>query len=76
MDVMDYCLKRNDQWIAASRGGLSALKYEEASNSMNLNSALFNAFNEANLGDYRKSYKILYDYVNQCDDNKTKGYAK
>ncbi|HBY4510186.1 TPA: DEAD/DEAH box helicase [Klebsiella pneumoniae] len=76
LDVMDYCLKRNDQWIAASRGGLSALKYEEASNSMNLNSALFNAFNEANLGDYRKSYKILYDYVNQCDDNKTKGYAK
>ncbi|ECR0158129.1 DEAD/DEAH box helicase, partial [Salmonella enterica subsp. enterica serovar Infantis] len=54
LDVMDYCLKRNDQWIAASRGGLSALKYEEASNSMNLNSALFNAFNEANLGDYRK----------------------
>ncbi|EIK2604640.1 helicase, partial [Salmonella enterica] len=50
LDVMDYCLKRNDQWIAASRGGLSALKYEEASNSMNLNSALFNAFNEANLG--------------------------
>ncbi|EDH2496516.1 DEAD/DEAH box helicase, partial [Salmonella enterica] len=32
LDVMDYCLKRNDQWIAASRGGLSALKYEEASN--------------------------------------------
>ncbi|ENY3517070.1 helicase C-terminal domain-containing protein, partial [Escherichia coli O146:H28] len=76
IEVMNYCLKRNDQWIAASRGGLSALKYEGKENNDNLNSALFNGFKEATLGDYRKAYNILYAYINKCDDNKTKGYAK
>ncbi|NCH84207.1 DEAD/DEAH box helicase [Cronobacter malonaticus] len=76
LEVMNYCLSRNDQWIAASRGGLSALKYEGKESSDNLNSALFNAFKEATLGDYRKAYNILYTYINKCDDNKTKGYAK
>ncbi|EFA8815983.1 helicase, partial [Escherichia coli O74] len=76
IEVMNYCLKRNDQWIAASRGGLSALKYEGKENADNLNSALFNGFKEATLGDYRKAYNILYAYINKCDDNKTKGYAK
>jgi len=76
IEVMDYCLKRNEQWIAASRGGLSALKYQNINNSGNFNSSLFNAYNEALLNDFRKSHVILNDYINSCDDIKTKGYAK
>ncbi|WP_431651466.1 DEAD/DEAH box helicase [Enterobacter roggenkampii] len=76
IQVMDYCLSRNEQWIAASKGVLSKLTYQQPLNENNFNNMLFKAFSLASRNSYPAACRIIEDYCNSCSDKKLKGYAK
>lgn len=74
--VMEYCLQRNEQWIAASKGVLSTLKYDSNADENAFNKMIFNAYSLANRNNYPEACKLIEEYCNSCTDIKIKGYAK
>src|SRR5699024_7331009 len=75
-NVVDYSLKRNTDWIKASRGALVQIKYNP---SVNLNDLVVlerKAYNSSLIQNYREDVKMLLDKVNTETNLIIRGFLK
>lgn len=76
MQISNYLLKRNSQWIEVCKNATSGVEYENTVNVNEMAIAMRGAFNYATVGDYRKAVDLLNDLVNKTDDKRQRGYYK
>lgn len=75
-EILNLCLLRNEEWIAASKGVLASLKYVTKNMIDKINIALRQAFDSAYNNDAAKSVCILNTLLNTISDKNIKGYIK
>ena len=74
IQLMDYCLKQDPQWMQASKGVLASLQYSESEDIQNTKLSQYEAYLAATRGDTQGARSILTDAVNSCKDRAFKGY--
>lgn len=74
IQLMDYCLKQDPQWMQASKGVLAALQYSESEDIQNTKLSQYEAYLAVTRGDTQGACSILTDAVNSCKDRAFKGY--
>lgn len=75
-DTINYCLKRVEDWVKASKGVLASLKYDENSTIDDVTVALRKAYDLASSNNFIGSTKLLEVLLNSVTDKKLKGYIK
>lgn len=76
MEIGEYLLGRNPQWMEVSRVSTSSVEYDNKVNISAVAIATRTAFNYALIGDYIKASSILNQLVNSISDKRVKGYYK
>lgn len=71
--LLDYVLKRNDEWISVNKSHLASIAYDNIVKIDSTIMAMRKAFEEECKGNYNESYFILQDEVRKTNDLKTKG---
>ena len=66
--VLDYCLKQDERWVAASRGALAELRYPSTGHVAQIANAQRQAFDLAAVGQYSQAARTLSDGLNTLDD--------
>lgn len=75
-ETLKYCLERNPDWIATSKGILASLKYSENSTIDEITVALRNAYDYASNNNPKLASEILLRLVNTMQDKQERGYIK
>lgn len=76
MEIGDYLLKRNNQWISICKSSTSSVEYERNVNISDVSVAMRKSFNYAEIGDYQKSTDVINEVVNKISNSRVKGYYK
>jgi len=76
MELADYSLKRNTDWISACKDALSTVNYCTNTNFNNISLAIRKAFDEAILGQYINAKNSIENEKNICDNLETVGLLK
>lgn len=75
-DTLKYCLERNSEWIATSKGILASLKYSEDSNIDEVTVALRIAYDYASNNNPKRASATLLGMLSTIQDKKERGYIK
>ena len=75
-ESMDYCLKRNQEWIETSKSILAQIKYVDEIEKSDIENTLSECFELAKSSEYDKCIKKLEDLINEQSDKDLKGYLK
>lgn len=75
-DSLEYCLKRNQDWIATSKSILSQIEYEDEIEESSIENTLTECFELAKHEQYNECTKLLEEFTNCQEDNDIKGYLK
>ena len=73
-ELADYSLKRELEWFEKSKERLSKVTYKTNSNIDETTVVLREAFDNAFIGQWKKSADVMDRIINSEVDNKTKGY--
>ena len=73
-ELADYSLKRELEWVEKSKERLSKVTYKTNSNIDETTVVLREAFDNAFIGQWKKSADVMDRIINSEVDNKTKGY--
>lgn len=74
-EAIDQCLKRNPDWVRASRGALVGLEYPTAGHADPLTTARRKAFDSARIGDHALAIKHAQTAVDLAPDDNAKGWV-
>lgn len=75
-ETIKYCLGRNEQWVAASKGVLASLKYSEENNLDAVTIALRKAYDFASKNNAVKAGEVIDELLGSITDKKERGYLK
>ena len=75
-DSLEYCLKRNQDWITTSKSILSQIEYKDEIEESNIENVLTECFELAKHEQYSECTKLLEELINCQEDNEVKGYLK
>lgn len=75
-DSLEYCLKRDQDWITTSKSILSQIEYKDDIEESNIENVLTECFELAKHEQYNESIKLLEELINLQKDNEIKGYLK
>ncbi|BFM11201.1 DEAD/DEAH box helicase family protein [Simiduia litorea] len=75
-DTINYCLSRNEKWVAASKGALASLKYSEENTLDEVIISFRKAYDSASNNNPNLAAKALETQVNKIKNEKEKGYIK
>lgn len=75
-ESLNYCLKRDQNWIETSKSILSQIKYIEEAQKSDVENILSECFELAKSGEYDKCIEKLQNIINKQNDNDLKGYLK
>jgi hypothetical protein len=75
-ESLNYCLKRDQNWIETSKKILSQVKYVEEIQKSDIENILSECFELAKSGEYDICVAKLQDIINKQDDNDLKGFLK
>ena len=75
-DTISFCLKRDEQWVTASKGLLASLKYSEENEVDRVTIINRLAYDHASNNDPKKAVNLLNDLVNSVKNKKEKGFIK
>lgn len=75
-DTINYCLSRDEHWVAASKGALASLKFSDANEVDKIVISLRAAYELASNNNYVKASEALDVISNTISDKKLKGYVK
>jgi Helicase C-terminal domain/DEAD/DEAH box helicase len=74
--VLDYCLKEDERWVAASRGALAELRYPSTGQVAQIAIAHRQAFDLAAVGQYAEAARTLSEGLNTLDDLRQVAWLK
>ncbi len=72
--VMDLCLKRDSQWVAASRSAVSGIEPAKKAQFTSWQLTLSKALNLTALGQYQKAVTLIHSQVQVTKDETLKGF--
>ncbi len=75
-DSLEYCLQRDQDWIATSKSILSQIEYKDEVEESNIENTLTECFELAKHEQYNECTKMLEELINRQEDNEIKGYLK
>ena len=75
-DSLEYCLKRDQDWIATSKSILSQIEYKDEIEESSIENTLTECFELAKHEQYNECTKLLEEFINCQEDNEIKGYLK
>lgn len=75
-ESMDYCLKRDHEWIETSKSILAQIKYVDEIEKSDVENTLSECFELAKSSEYDKCIKKMEDLINVQSDKDLKGYLK
>lgn len=75
-ETLAHCIKRSEQWVAASKGVLASLKYEETGRIDDSIICLRTAYDFASNNDPYKAVESLNQLVNRVTNKKERGFYK
>lgn len=75
-ESLNYCLKRDKNWIETSKSVLSQVKYVEEIQKSNTENVLSECFELAKSGEYDLCIEKLQKIINEQEDNDLKGFLK
>ena len=75
-DSLEYCLKRDQDWVATSKSILSQIEYKDEIEESNIENTLTKCFELAKCEQYNECIKILEELSNNQEDKEIKGYLK
>ena len=76
MEIGNYLLERNSDWVEVCKNGISSVEYVKTINVSKYAVAIRKAFNYALYGDYQKAASMITELVNDEDNVRLKGYYK
>ena len=76
MEIGNYLLERNSDWVEVCKNGISTVEYVKTINVSKYAVAIRKAFNYALYGDYQKAASMITELVNDEDNVRLKGYYK
>ncbi|SCG83984.1 hypothetical protein DW1_2420 [Proteiniborus sp. DW1] len=76
INVIDYLLTRNLDWIKANKRFLVSIEYDKTKKINPTLLAMRKAFDVAEKRDYQNSTKILLEHINTIENNYLKGWLK
>lgn len=76
MEIGNYLLERNSDWVEVCKNGISSVEYVKAINVSKYAVAIRKAFNYALYGDSQKAASMITELVNDEDNVRLKGYYK
>ena len=76
MEIGNYLLERNSDWVEVCKKGISSVEYVKTINVSKYAVAIRKAFNYALYGDYQKAASMITELVNDEDNVRLKGYYK
>ena len=76
MEIGNYLLERNSDWVEVCKNGISSVEYVKTINVSKYAVAIRKAFNYALYGDYQKAASMITELVNDEDNVRSKGYYK
>lgn len=76
MDIGNYLLERNYNWVELCKNVTSSVEYVKTINVSRYALAIRKAFNYAMYGDYQKAASIINELVNKEENLRLKGYYK
>ena len=75
-DSLEYCLKRDPDWIATSKSILSQIEYKNEIEKSDIENTLAECFELAKHDQYSNCVQLLNNLINKQNDDETKGYLK
>lgn len=71
-DSLEYCLKRDQDWIATSKSILSQIEYKDEIEESSIENTLTECFELAKHEQYNECTKLLEEFINCQEDNEIK----
>ncbi|MFV0820249.1 DEAD/DEAH box helicase family protein [Legionella micdadei] len=70
IEVINYCLNRDPNWVKASRGSLASLNYSQQTSTNKVQIAIREAYDFDRLGNHKKAVEIISNEINRLNNSK------